>query len=157
MAAGGHFVNLIKNCVLIWNGQKCDRKWFLVIQNTRWWPFCDKLSNKIKVAYWSEMVRNVIESDFWSSKMVTGGHFVKKKCKQIKVAYWSEVVRNAIQSDFRWYKWSPPVIFWNKNKFLSEMARIIYMQVKQRNCCNFSGCLLELTGLLSIWSVWVIH
>ena len=31
------------------------------------------------------MTRNVIESDFWSSKMATGGHFVKKKIK--KVAY----------------------------------------------------------------------
>ena len=31
-----------------------------------------------KVAYWSEMARNVIESDFRSSKMATGIHFVNK-------------------------------------------------------------------------------
>ena len=48
--------------------------------------------------YWSEMVRNVIESDFRSSKMATSSHFVKKK---IKVVYWSEMARNAIKSDFR--------------------------------------------------------
>ena len=30
MAAGGHFEKEIKKktCVLIWNGEKCDRKWF---------------------------------------------------------------------------------------------------------------------------------
>ena len=49
---------------------------FLVIQNGR---FVKKFTKKIKVAYWSEMARNAIESDFRSSKMATGSHFVKKK------------------------------------------------------------------------------
>ena len=31
-----------KSCVLIWNGEKCNRKWFLVIQNGRRRPFCKK-------------------------------------------------------------------------------------------------------------------
>ena len=47
------------------------------------------------------MARNVIESDFRSSKMAAGGHFVKQKLKKIKVAYWSEMARNVIESDFR--------------------------------------------------------
>ena len=42
------------------------------------------------------MARNVIESNFWSSKMAAGSHFVKKK-----VAYFSEIVRNAIEIHFR--------------------------------------------------------
>ena len=38
MAAGGHFVKQIpknKRCVLIWNGEKCNQKWFSVIQYDR--------------------------------------------------------------------------------------------------------------------------
>ena len=46
------------------------------------------------------MARNGIESDFRSSKMVAGGHFVKKNIKK-KVVYLSEMARNAIESDFR--------------------------------------------------------
>ena len=45
MAAGSHFVKKIKtnkSCVFIWNGQKCDRKWFSVIQNGRRQPFCEQ-------------------------------------------------------------------------------------------------------------------
>ena len=38
-------------------------------------PFCQKL--KKKVLYRSEMARNAIESDFRTSKMTGGGHFVK--------------------------------------------------------------------------------
>ena len=44
------------------------------------------------------MARNVIESDFLSSKKAAGSHFVNKN---IKVAYLSEMARNAIKSDFR--------------------------------------------------------
>ena len=42
------------------------------------------------------MARNAIESDFRSSKMAAGSHFVKKK-----VAYLSETARNAIKGDFQ--------------------------------------------------------
>ena len=41
-----------------------------------------------------------IESDFQSSKMAAGDHFVKK-LKKKEVAHWSEMARNAIKSDFR--------------------------------------------------------
>ena len=42
------------------------------------------------------MARKAIESDFRTSKMPAGRHFVEKK-----VAYISEMARNAIESDFR--------------------------------------------------------
>ena len=45
------------------------------------------------------MARNAIESEFRTSKMGAGGHFVK--IKKNKVAYWSEMARNAIESEFR--------------------------------------------------------
>ena len=127
MAAGSYFVKKNKRCVLIWNGEKYDQKWFSVIQNGRRQPICEKnkklcidlkwremplkemviqngrrqlFCEKIKVAYWSEMARNTIKSDFRSSKMAAGSPFVKKNKKK-KVAYWSEIARNAIESDFR--------------------------------------------------------
>ena len=34
--------NLQKNCVLIWNGEKCDCKWFSVIQNGRQQPLFEE-------------------------------------------------------------------------------------------------------------------
>ena len=91
MVAGHHLVNRIwrkkiaywndeksnrkfkenKSCALIYNGEKCDRKWFSVIQNGGQRPFCKKNVQQNKVVYWSEMTRNVIESDFWSSKMAS--------------------------------------------------------------------------------------
>ena len=45
------------------------------------------------------MARNAIESEFQTSKMADGSHFVNKFKK--KVAYRSEMARNAIQSEFR--------------------------------------------------------
>ena len=36
----------------------------------------EKKSKQKKAAYWFEMVRNAIESDFWRSKMVADGRFV---------------------------------------------------------------------------------
>ena len=44
------------------------------------WPTAAIMSkiSKTKVAYRSEMARNMIESEFRTSKMGVGGHFVKK-------------------------------------------------------------------------------
>ena len=42
------------------------------------WPPAAVLSIISKVAYQCEMDRNEIESDFRTSKMATGSHFVKK-------------------------------------------------------------------------------
>ena len=60
MASGNHFVNKFqtnKSCVFIWNGEKCDRKWFSVIENCHQEPFCEQNQK---------------------SKMAAGSHFVKK-------------------------------------------------------------------------------
>ena len=46
------------------------------------------------------MARNAIESEFRTSKMAAGSHFVKKIPKKIKVAYRSEMARNAMESEF---------------------------------------------------------
>ena len=44
------------------------------------------------------MARNAFRSEFRTSKMGAGGHFVKMFWK--KVSYWSEKARNAIESEF---------------------------------------------------------
>ena len=45
------------------------------------------------------MARNTIGSEFRTSKMADGSHFVK--ISKNKVAYQSEMARNAIESEFR--------------------------------------------------------
>ena len=106
-----------QSCLLIWNGEKCDRKWFSVIQIGRRQPFYE-FKKKIKVAYWSQMARNVIESDFRSSKMAASSHFAHKN---IKVAYWSEMVRNAIKNDFRSSKMAAGSHFVKKEKLRIDL------------------------------------
>ena len=79
------------------------------------------------------MARNAIESEFWTSNIAAGSHFVKKKLsiyiygrqvkkkiKKIKVGYRSEMARNAIEYDFRTSKMAAE----KKNLYRSEMARI---------------------------------
>ena len=46
MATGSHFEKKKKSCILIWNGEKYDKKWFSVIQNGRRQPFCEKKNLK---------------------------------------------------------------------------------------------------------------
>ena len=50
-----------------------------------------KISKKNKIAYQCEMDRNEIESDFRTSKMAAGSHFVKKKLKLHIDLKWSEM------------------------------------------------------------------
>ena len=95
MAAGGHFVKKKKGCVLILNGQKCDRKLFrspeirskVIFRHPKWPP-------KKKILYRSEMARIAIESEFRKSKMADR----------------SEMARNAIESEFGHPKWPPATI-----------------------------------------------
>ena len=47
------------------------------------------------------MARNAIESEFRTSNMVDGSHFVKNFPKKIKIPYWSKMARNVIESEFR--------------------------------------------------------
>ena len=130
MVAGSHFVNKLKinkSCVLIRNGEKFDRMFFSVIQNGRLQPFREKKSKEIKVAHWSEMARNAIESDFRSSKMAASSHFVNKiLTKKLHIDLkWREIRSKVI---FGHPKWLPAAILWNEyNKikvaYWSEMAR----------------------------------
>ena len=71
-----------------------------------------KISKKIKVAYQSEMARNEIESDFRTSKMATGSHFVKKNKKSIDLKI---MAINVIQSEFRTSKMADGSHFVKKN------------------------------------------
>ena len=68
------------------------------------------------------MTRNAIESDFQSSKMPAGGHFVKKK-----VVYWCKWREMAIKSDFRSSKMAAGSHFVKKKskkvEYLSKMVR----------------------------------
>ena len=59
------------------------------------------------------MARNVIQSEFRTSKMADDSHFVKK-FKKIKVAYWSEMARNAIENEIRTSKMGDGSHFVNK-------------------------------------------
>ena len=61
------------------------------------------------------MARNAIESEFRTSKMGAGGHFVKF---EKKVSYWSEMARNATESDFRTSKMAAG------SHFLKEITKI---------------------------------
>ena len=44
-----------KSCLFNRNSEKCDQRWFSVIQNGCRQPFCENMSKQIKIAYWSEM------------------------------------------------------------------------------------------------------
>ena len=71
MAAGGHFVNLQKKTWKLY----IDMKWRemeskVIFGHPKWSPeaILWKHFKQMKVSYWSEMARNAIKSDFWSSK-----------------------------------------------------------------------------------------
>ena len=81
--------------------------WLKVIFGHPKWPpaaILWKKIQKIKVAYWSEMSRNAIESDFWSSKMAAGSHFVKKsQTKKLSIDLkWREMRSKFIFGHPKW-------------------------------------------------------
>ena len=98
MAAGSHFVKKFqknKSCVLIWNGEKYDRKWFSVIQNGRRPPFWEKFSKKWKLHIdlkWWEMRSKVI---FGHPKWLPVA-ILREISQKMTVAYWFEMARNTI-------------------------------------------------------------
>ena len=132
-----------QSCLLIWNGEKCDQKWFSVIQNGRRQPFCEKKSKlridlkwwemrskvifghpkwplaailwkKIKAAYWCEMARNAIESDFHSSKIAAAG---EKKLKLRIDLKWREMRSKVIFGHPKW----PAAILWKNKKLRIDL------------------------------------
>ena len=79
MATGSHFVKQFKKIICI--DLKWPEMWSKVNFGHPKWPtaaILSKISKQIKVVYRSEMARNEIESDFRTSKIATGSHFVKK-------------------------------------------------------------------------------
>ena len=103
------------------------------------------VKNFKKVPYRSEMARNVIESEFRTSKMATGGHFVKlfflssvsiwngQKCDRnwISIAFLAILSNISTKTNFRIYlkwpemrskvifghpKWLPVAILWKKSQ-----------------------------------------
>ena len=61
------------------------------------------------------MARNVIQSEFRTSKMADGSHFAKN-FKNFKVVYRSEMARNEIESDFLTSKMATGSHFIKKNQ-----------------------------------------
>ena len=77
------------------------------------WPtaaILSKFSKKFKVAYWSKMARNAIESEFRTSKMADGSHFVKNFKLRIDLK-WPEM-RSKV--NFGHPKWAPAAVLWKK-------------------------------------------
>ena len=76
MAASGHFVKNFNNKKKF----RMDLKWPEMPSKVNFghpkWPIDLKWTSKIKIAYRSEMARNAIASEFRTSKMSAGGHFV---------------------------------------------------------------------------------
>ena len=105
---------------------------------------------KFKVAYWSKMARNAIESEFRTSKMADGSHFVKKIPKKIScVSIWNgqkcnrkwisdiqnERRRPFCNIDIKWPEmWSTAVIFWNGRKCHRKWALDIQNGRRQPFC-----------------------
>ena len=72
----------------MWNGEKCYRKWFSVIQNGRWQPFCEKKRSCILIWNGENCDRKwflIIQNGRW-----------QPFCEKKKVTYWCEMSRNVI-------------------------------------------------------------
>ena len=109
MDAGSHFVKKRrklsekKSCLLIWNGEKCDQKWFLVIQNAHRLPFCEKkLHIDLK---WREMWSKVIHPKWQPAAIL----WTKLKLR-IDLKLWE--MRSKVI--FGHPKWPLAVILWGK-------------------------------------------
>ena len=109
------------NDILIYTGVHigtiCKITWIIISPLPKWRPaaFWKKISKK-KVVYWSKMARNAFESDFRSSKMAAGSHFVKKKlCIDLK---WREMWSKVICGH---PKWPPADILWKKSKLRIDL------------------------------------
>ena len=68
------------------------------------------------------MARNEIESDFQTSKMATGSHFVKKIKNNTKSV--SKMARNVIQSEFRTFKMA------DSNHFVKQFFKKFRIDLK---------------------------
>ena len=118
-----------RRCVLIWNGEKCIRKWFsshpkwspaailwnlkkkrfFVIQNGRWQPFLWKKSKLRIDLKWREMWSKVIFGHpKWPPAAILWTNLKKKLRIDLK---WREMRSKVI---LRHSKWPPAAILWKK-------------------------------------------
>ena len=107
--------------------------------------------------YWSEIARNAIKSDFRSSKMAAGSHFVKK----IKVVYWSEMARNAIKSDFRLSKMATGSHLWKKKfsidrKWREMWSKFIFGHPKWGGGGHHNGQSVNHSGIYTVFALGIV-
>ena len=124
MAASSHFVKKKLSCVLIWNGEKCDQKWFSVIQNGRWQPFCEQ---KSCVLIWNgEKCDQKVIFDhpkwppaaiLWKKSCVliwNGEKCDRKRFSAIRNGRWQpfcEQIKKKLRFDLKWREMRSKVIF----------------------------------------------
>ena len=148
MAAGAHFVKKNESCVFIWIEEKCKRKWISDIRrpfcekkwklrfHLNWWEMQTKINfghpkwppaaifrKKMKVVFWSEMVRNANENEFRTSRMATGNRFDLN----FDLKYWE------VQTGWRQAFWKNEsfVLIWNgenckKNRWASGSLVLLF-------------------------------
>ena len=106
MAAGSHFVKKIQTKLKL----HIDLKWPDMRSKVNFghpkWPtsaILSKISNKIKVAYRSEMARNAIKSEIRTSKMADVSHFVQNFKIKLRIdVKWIEMRSNVIFGHPKW-------------------------------------------------------
>ena len=131
---------------ILWKKWKLciDLKWRkipskVIFGHTKWprQPICENNFKNMKVAYWSEMARNAIESDFRSSKMAPDGHFVKYSSKN-KVACWSEMGEMWLKVIFghpNFVKKIKQVAYWSKMA-INAIERRIDLKWRESHTCK---------------------
>ena len=113
------------------------------------WPLASisKIISKKKVEYWSEMARYAFESNFRSSKMVAGSHFVNFS---LPIRKWFSVIQNGHRRPF-WKKnqkqsW---ILIWNGEKCIRKWFSFI-----QNVRCSHFVKFLKKTSKLCIDLKW---
>ena len=130
-----------KSCVLIWNGEKCHRKWFSVIQNGRQQLFGEK-KNQICVLIW-----NGEKCDqTWFSVIQNGRR--QPFCEK------SVLIWNGEKCNWKWFSviqnghWQP-YYKKNKNNKKSDFQND-YRRPFKKNCCILPFC--ENNICILIWN-----
>ena len=137
MAAGSHFAKNFQKKMKL----HIDLKWPEMRSKVNFghpnWPtsaILSKISKKIKVAYRCEMDRNEIESDFGTSKMAAGSHFVKNFTKiKIVVLIWNG--KKCYKVIFGHPKWLPGPF--KKKHLQPKVARVIWTMFELSAFPNF--------------------
>ena len=106
---------------MIWNGEKCDRKRFWVIQNGRRQPFCEKKScvliwnGKKCDRRWFSVIQNDRRQPFYEKNK----YISKLSMLSIDLKSWE--MRSKVL--FGHPKWPPAAILWIKNYIINLIWR----------------------------------